>query len=71
MKIVIKYAVSRDPHMIDLNMGELEQLINSCEFFVSQVKPNKSLQIFGNADELELLGKGLLSRSKELRQQKK
>ena len=71
MRIVIKYAVSQRSHMIDLSTDELDQLQNSSEFLVKQDLPvKKSLNIVGNPEELELLANALLSRAKELRQQK-
>lgn len=70
MKIVIKYATSQKPHMIDLSTDELGQLQNASEFSIKQNNPEKSLSIEGNPDELELLANALLNRAKELRQQK-
>jgi len=71
MRIVIKYAVSQRSHMIDLSTDELHQLQNTSELFVNQdYRVKKSLHVVGSPDELELLAHALLSRAKELRQQK-
>ena len=71
MRIVIKYATSQRSHMIDLSTDELDQLQNTSEFLVNQDYPvKKRLYIAGNPNELELLANALLSRAKELRQQK-
>ena len=57
--------------MIDLSRDELDQLQKTGEFLVNQDHPiKKNLHVVGNPDELELLANALLSRAKELRQQK-
>jgi hypothetical protein len=71
MRIVIKYATSQRSHMIDLSADELYQLQNSSELLINQEYPiKKNLHVVGNPNELELLANALLSRAKELRQQK-
>ena len=71
MRIVIKYATSQRSHMIDLSTDELDQLKGSSEFLINQDHPvKKSLYVAGSPDELDLLAKALMIRSKELRQQK-
>lgn len=72
MRIEIKYRSSEGPHLIDLNIDDLDQLRNASEVLVQQNYPaTKSLHIDGSPDELELLAFALLNRAIELRRPKK
>jgi hypothetical protein len=71
MRIEIRYSSSQGPHLIDLNVDELDQLRNATEVLVRQNhSATKSLHIEGKPDELELLAAALLNRAIELRRTK-
>ena len=68
MRIEIKYKSSDAPHLIDLSAEELDQLRTATELSVEQNRPApKTLNIDGEADELELLATALLNRAIQLR----
>ena len=72
MRIEIKYRSSEGGHLIDLTAGDLDQLRYKDEVHVQQSAPaEKSLDIEGTPDELELLAVALLNRALELRRPSK
>ncbi len=66
MRIEVKYSTSQGPHVVNINIDEINQMLQSGELSVTQDTPTgtKTITITGSVDELSTMAQVLMNHSK-------